>query len=194
MATPDDVGAGATHRGRERRRLRIVQYHDVPRLHHRREFVGAASCRFLIVAALDAAEWPAVAGRAVQVIVDPLRDLEEATVTVDHDPAGVDTHAPCIREQHLQQLGNTTAGRGRIQVEDGSAIEERKCVQGRRGEGGSSLRPDERLQQLRREPPAPPPARVSWVPTLGVRCSQWRTRRDQAWPREEEWRCLLSRP
>ena len=52
----------------------------------------------------------------------PLRDLEEARVAFDHDPTGVHAGAARVREQRLQQLGDAATGRGRVHVQDRTAL------------------------------------------------------------------------
>ena len=57
----------------------------------------------LVDLALARAEPAAVAGHAVQAIVNPLRDAEELRVALNHEPAGIDS-APrpyAIRERSI---------------------------------------------------------------------------------------------
>ena len=74
------------------------------------QLVGVPMQRLLVAGVLIGAERSTVATRPVEVVVDPLGDLEELGVAVDHDPPGVDPDAADVREQRLQQLGDTTPG------------------------------------------------------------------------------------
>jgi hypothetical protein len=70
----------------------------------------------------------AVAGAAVEQVVDPLRDLEERGIAVDHAPAGVEADPAHVGQQRLQQLGDAAAARSRVDVPDRAAPEELPAV------------------------------------------------------------------
>ena len=97
------------------------------------------------------AERATVAARSVEVVVDPLRHLEERRVAFDHDPAGVDSDAADVREQGLEELGDTAAGRGGVDVHDPAPGE----AGAGRGSGALEverpLGPDQLLEPLRVE-------------------------------------------
>jgi hypothetical protein len=65
-------------------------------------------------------------------VVDPLRDLEEPGVAVDHHPPGIDTRAARIREQGLQELGDATAGRRRVHIHYRATLQHGACGRSRR--------------------------------------------------------------
>jgi hypothetical protein len=44
--------------------------------------------------------------------MDPLGDMEEVRIAVDHEPASVDPGAPGVGDQRQQHLGHTAAARG----------------------------------------------------------------------------------
>jgi hypothetical protein len=69
------------------------------------------------------AEGPAVAGRAVEVVVKALGDLEEAGITVDHQPSRVDPDAAHVRQQDPQHLGDAAARCRRVDAQDGCPVE-----------------------------------------------------------------------
>ena len=79
----------------------------------------------LVAGMLVGAERTTVADRSVQVVVDPLGDVEELGVAFDHDPSGVDVDPAHVGEQRLQKLGDPAAGRRRVDVDHPSPCEER---------------------------------------------------------------------
>ena len=115
---PDDPDARVAQRGRHPRRLRVVEDDRVvaARLLEQRRRAGARD--LLVVPPLRGAERPAVALRAVQVVVEPLREGEELRVARQHEPAGVDARAARVREQRAEHLGDAAAGRGRVDAPD----------------------------------------------------------------------------
>jgi hypothetical protein len=81
--------------------------------------------------------------------MDALGDREEVRIALDHQPARVDAGAADIGEQRLQHLGDTAAGRRRIDVEHRAALER---LLGRGGdllEARHARRADQRLEPRR---------------------------------------------
>ena len=115
--------AGATQRLGQAGRLRVVQHDDVPGAHEREQLLRVPAQHALVVAALARAELAAVAGRAVDPVVDPLRDREELRVALDDEPTRVDAGGAHVGKQRLQHLGDAAAGRGRVHVPDRAAAE-----------------------------------------------------------------------
>ena len=78
----------------------------------------------LVAGPLGVAERTAVAGVAVQQVVQPLGDGEELGVAVEHEPPVLDVRPRAVGEQRLQHLGDAPAVRGGVDVPD-RAIAER---------------------------------------------------------------------
>ncbi len=97
------------------------------------------------------AERATVARRPVQVVVDPLGDLEEAGVAFDHDPTGIDAHAAGMGEQGLQQLRDSTAGCGGIDVDHATVSEPVAGIGGRTLEPLDALGADQLRQPRERD-------------------------------------------
>jgi hypothetical protein len=70
-------------------------------------------CRSLVVA-----QRSAVAGEAVQPVVDPFGQAEEPLVGADHDPARVDRGAAGIGEQGHKHFGDAASMCRRADVPD----------------------------------------------------------------------------
>ena len=73
---------------------------------------GARGQRPLVEVALLGAERAAVAGVAVEVVVEALGQLEELGRLAQHDPARVDAGAADVGEQRAQHLGDAAARAG----------------------------------------------------------------------------------
>ena len=99
-----------------------------------------SSERRLVVPTFRCAERASIARGAIQVIVNPLRDLKEPRVAFDDDPTGIHARAPRIREQCLEQLGDAPARRRRIHIQHGAAFQGRARRRGRSFEPGRALR------------------------------------------------------
>ena len=69
-------------------------------------------------------EVAAVALEAVEEVVDPLGDLEELGVALDHGPARVDAGALRVADQRQQQLHHAAALGGRADVPDRALAEQ----------------------------------------------------------------------
>ena len=139
VTSPDDVRAGGVNRRGQTGRLGVVQDHDVVRPDEREQLAGVVVLRLLVRGVLFRSQWSTVSTRPVEVVVNPLRHLEERRVTFDHDPAGVDPDAAHVREQRLEQLGDSSARRGRVHVHDPAAGELRP------GGRGGALEPSPRV-------------------------------------------------
>ena len=97
--------------------LRVVQHDDVAGAGVRRQRIALRLQRGVVDAVLRLAEFATVTRGAVQVVVQPLRHLEELRVAVDHHPPSVDADPADQAEQHVQHLGDATPGRRRVHVD-----------------------------------------------------------------------------
>ena len=123
MTAPHHRRPRRAHRRRQPSRLRIVQDHDVRRMHKLRQLPRARRQRLLVHLALGVAQRPAVTGKPVQAVVDPLRDGEELRLPRDHRPACVDTRAATVTQQGAQHLDHTAALRGRVHIPDHATVQ-----------------------------------------------------------------------
>ena len=55
--------------------------------------------------------------------MDPLRDLEEGGIALDHHPAHVDAGGAAVRDERREQLGHAAAAGGRVDVPDRTPLE-----------------------------------------------------------------------
>jgi hypothetical protein len=124
VATPDDMGAHLLQRRDHPGGLRVVDDDDVALLHALLQGGEVLGQGALVHGARGVVERAAVAGRAVQSVVDALGHREELGRPLDDDPAGVDADAAGIGEQRRQQLDHPAAASGRVDVPDGAALEE----------------------------------------------------------------------
>ena len=85
--------------------------------------VGALRQGGFVDLALVGAQWAAVAGKPVQVVVYALGDLEERGLSCDHDPPCVDTGPAAVAEQWSQHLDHAAALAGRVDVPDHAAMQ-----------------------------------------------------------------------
>ena len=85
--------------------------------------------------------------------MDALRDLEEAGVAPDHGPPCIDARTARVREQRLQQLGDTAPGCRRVDVQHLATVEQRTRLASHRGKRFGAFSPDERFKSLRRDAP-----------------------------------------
>ena len=116
MAAPDHDRATGLEGGGHPERLGVVQDHHIPWPDHRGELGLVAPDDLAIVLVLGISQRPAVAGRAVQMVVEPLGDAEEALVALDRHPSSVDTRAARVAEEHPQHLRDPTPGRRGVNV------------------------------------------------------------------------------
>ena len=153
----------------EPRGLRIVQHDDVSNADQTQQVRAIALERRLVVGAFDRSERPAVALGAVQMVVQPFRDLEEAGVAFDHDPTGVHPGTARICKQGLQHLGHAASGRSRVHVQYRPALQGRTRGRSRRLEPVGPFRPYERVEPLKCECLDVDLSQHHLVPPLGAR-------------------------
>ena len=117
VAPPDDRRAEPPERRSEAGGLRIVQDDDVARPDQPVDLARIRAQRPFVRLGLGGAQRPAVARRPVQAVVDPLRDVEERRVSLDHEPSRRDAAAAGVAQQRLEQLGDAAADRRRVDVD-----------------------------------------------------------------------------
>jgi hypothetical protein len=132
MTPPHHARAGRTEPVDHAGRLRIVQQHDVATV-DKGEHLGEVGAQVPFVGAvLVRAEWTTVAPRAVQEVVQSLRDREELRAGVEYEPPVLDPRPAPIGEQCLEHLGHATAVRRRVDMPDRAVAERaprpRRCV------------------------------------------------------------------
>ena len=128
-----------------------MQDHEVAGTHDGAQPGNVSDCDLLVVDSLGGSERATVAGRAVEVIVDALGDLEVSGIALDDQPARVDPDAAGVREQRLQELGDTAAARSGVHVDDASPVEPLTGARCRLRETVGALGADERGQSFRRD-------------------------------------------
>jgi hypothetical protein len=122
---------------------------DVFSLNRAPDEVEVCRNRALVDRSLPLPELPAVAGRAVEAVVDPLRDREELGIAGDPHPVRLESDPTHVAEQRREQLGHPASGRGRVEVHDAPASEPRAQFGGPLHERIDALPPDERLEAAR---------------------------------------------
>ena len=123
MASPDNPSSAATHRLGKASRLRVVQDHDVAGAYRRGELGRVRPKHRLIVDVLGLAEWIAIAVRAMEQVVQPLRDGKEPLVAVEDHPAGVDAGPADVRQQRFEHLGDAAAHRCRVDAHHRGSVQ-----------------------------------------------------------------------
>src|SRR5688500_9795776 len=98
MATPQNAGAGIESGPNQAPRLWVVDYDDVVWGEHLLELRRVGGRDLLVDATLFLTQLPTVAGEAVEVVVDPLRDTEEVLSSLHDSPAHIKIHAARIGE------------------------------------------------------------------------------------------------
>jgi hypothetical protein len=146
MRAPHDPGARRRERRAEPGRLRIVNERDVAGPDEREDVVGVAPHDALVAAVLGCPELAAVAGRAVEPVMDAFGDGEELGIPLDDEPAGVDPGPAHVGEQGLQHLRDPAAGRCRVDVVHRSSGERLLSGVGDLLEASHALRADERFE------------------------------------------------
>ena len=111
MAPPDDARTRTSEDARQASRLGIVEQHDVSAADERQELVRVLVQHPLIVATLGFSEWATITGPPVEPVVNPLGDLKEGVVALDHEPSRVDAGSTHVGEQRDQHLRDPSAGR-----------------------------------------------------------------------------------
>ncbi len=148
MAAPHHDHPRSRERLREPCGLGIVQQDDVARSDQRQQLVGVGAQDLLVVTPFVASERAAVAGRAMEVVVDALRDLEEVRIALDDDPLGVDARTAGVRQERAEHLGDPATGRGRVDVQhdaSGQLLASSLCC---RLESFGAVRSDQREQPV----------------------------------------------
>src|SRR5207342_1144309 len=97
VTAPHDGCTGSCKVGGETGDLRVVKQDDVAWTHHREQLRGIGAQNVLVVPVLRFSERAAVAESTVEVVVDALRDGEEVWVTLDDEPACVDSYSTRVR-------------------------------------------------------------------------------------------------
>ena len=118
VAAPDHLQIPGVYMRDQTGRLWVMDVDDVAGLHQPEELVRCLGERVLVGLVLFGPELSAIPGGLVQMVVEPLRDAEEARVAGDRHPANVGATAARIGEQRLQQLGDPAALGGRVDVPD----------------------------------------------------------------------------
>ncbi len=118
VTAPDHRRPRLAHRSRQTGGLRIVEDHDVPRMHELDQLGGVGGQGLVVDLVLGGAQRTTVACETVQAVVNALGDHEELGTAGDHRPSGVDAGAPGIAEQRPQHLDDAAALCGRVHVPD----------------------------------------------------------------------------
>ena len=123
VTAPHRRAADVADRRDQAGRLRVVDDHHVLGLDELPELGGVALGHLVKDAARVVVEVAAIAGRAVQEVVDPLGEDEEVLVALDHHPARVDAGPARVGEQRDEHLGNAAAAGGRVDVPYDAPVE-----------------------------------------------------------------------
>lgn len=102
VAPPHHVGAVLDERSDETGRLRAVDEHDVPSPNLGADPSDIRHDRLLVGCSLAWAGLSTVPGRAVETVVDSLRDGEEVRLACDDEPLGLDACAADVAEERRQ--------------------------------------------------------------------------------------------
>ena len=151
VTSPDDTGSELDERWDETRRLRVVDEHDVAASNDAAQPLGIHRRDPVVVRPLGGTEGATVTRRAVEAVVDALRDREELGITRDHDPIHLDPEPARIPEQGRQHFRNPSALRGRVNAHDASAADTLPKLGGRRKKRRQALLANDRLQPARVE-------------------------------------------
>ena len=93
-----------------------MQEHDIGRAHALHEQVGVLGGHALVDLTLRDAQRPAIAGIAVQAIVQALGDPEELVVATDRHPARVHARTARVPDQRAQHLRHAAAAGSGVHV------------------------------------------------------------------------------
>ena len=146
VAAPDDASAALDERGDEAGGLRIVHDDDVVRPYRPQETLDVRGERPLVPPSLVLAQAATVTGRPVEPVVDPLGDREELGIPVNHRPFGRDARTACVAQEHVQELGHASAGRGRVDVDDPPPVQTLSRSRGDLEQTGEALGSDDRTE------------------------------------------------
>jgi hypothetical protein len=123
VAAPYDGDVRLEQLGSKCGGLRIVQHDNITRTRGPQQAWQIALRGRFVMVSLSRCERTAVTGGAIEVVVDPLRDREERRIAVDHEPSRVDPDSTGVREQRLQQLGDSAARSSRVHVKHAPTVE-----------------------------------------------------------------------
>ena len=161
VASPDDVHIAIVQGAAQAGGLRVVQESDVTRMQLLTEQRGVLRRDAVVVLGLRRPEVAVVTLRAVDPIVNPLRDGKELGVALSHEPPHVEPSAARVADQHLEHLGHAAARGCGVDVPEGVAVEQRSCC------GGGGL---ERLVPRVADEIAEPCQRQRWNQNLSQPC------------------------
>ena len=148
VRAPDDGHARLDQRRDHAGGLGVVQQHDVAGPHALREQVGVLGRDGLVDGPLGVAQRAAVAGEAVQAVVQALGDAEEVLVAADRHPARVDLHAARVADQRAQHLGDPATVRGGVDVPEDAIGQQLAPVRDRLLELRQALRREDVTEAL----------------------------------------------
>ena len=145
VAAPDHAEPGGPHRRHEPRGLGIVKNHDIARPGQCPQLERVGLQRGAVHLPRRGVEAAAVAGVAVEHVVDALGDREELTEPWrrgDHGPADVGAGAARVCHQRTEHFGHTAAGGGRVHIPDCTAAQGSDALAQRAAEGAPDLSPE----------------------------------------------------
>ncbi len=116
-----------------------MEIDDVAGLDQLCERLGVLAADLEVLGVLGLAQGRPDAVGAVQAVVDALGDPEELGVAADDHPAHVGAGSARVGEQRVQQLGDTAADLGRVEVPDDAAVEQLARIGDRLLDGGVVL-------------------------------------------------------
>ena len=151
VATPNDTGPELDERSEEARRLRVVDEHDVAASNDAAQPLGILRRDPVVVRPLGSTESATVTWRAVEAVVNALRDREELRVAGDHDPIHLDSEPARIPEQGPEHLRDPSALRGRVHAHHAPVAEALPKLGSRGNKRRQALLANDRLQAARVE-------------------------------------------
>ena len=125
VAPPDDVRASCDERRDETRRLRVVYDHDVSLLDFLEDGIEVGRERSLVDRPLAFPKVTAIAGPAVEAVVESFGHSEELVVASDHQPVRLEPHPTAVAEQRRKHLRHAAAVSRRVDVEDAPTADQR---------------------------------------------------------------------
>ena len=151
VAPPDHPRADIAERREEPGGLWVVDEHHVAAAHPPAHVLDVRGDRPVVVRPLGLAEIAAVAGGAVEAVVDALGDREELGIARNDNPIRRDPDAARVAEQCPEHLGDPAAGGRGVHVHDASGPEPRLEGDCEGEERVDALEPDDRLEPIRVE-------------------------------------------
>ena len=121
-----------------------------------RQQVGVLGGDALVDGALGLAQRPAVAGVAVQAVVQALGDAEELGVAADGDPSRVDADAAHVADERAQHLGDAAAMSGGVHVPERPPVQQltpagHRVLELRQAVGGKDVAEARRIERRDRD-------------------------------------------